>query len=853
MGVVKNFMVRVGADFSSISKQSDKARQSLSKMQSSVTKSCSRMTTAVSGMNRVFGMLGVTLSAVGFAAFSKKAKEAYETQEIAETKLATVMRQRMSASDDEIKKIYELTAAQQKLGVIEDEIQLTGAQQLSTFLKETNSLKVLIPAMNNLVAQQKGLNATTGDAYTVANMMGKAMQGQYTALRRVGITFTDAEAAVLQYGNEEQRAAMLAQIITNNVGPMNQALAATPSGRLKQVSNALGDIKEQFGGAITNALTVFLPALNVICSVLASMANLASRVAQAIANVFGRSASTAASTVSYTAAAADSMADLADSTNAAGNAGAKAKKSLGSFGFDTLQKLSSSGASGGSGSSSGGTGGTGGGISGGNLPGSEEVGESVGWLERGLDKLKKTVESFNFEPLRASFDNLKKSVKPIWDAFVGGLDWAFDNVLVPIASWTISSALPATLDVAAGAANVFSAALDALKPLGDWLWTKFLQPIGKWAGGKITGALKKLADRLNGISDWIKKHKSTVRGLAVVLGSFAAAWGVASAALSIWIGTAKIGSAVTTTFKAAIGFLTSPVGLVVVAIAALIAVIVALVKNWDKVRETAQKVWAEVKDAWKAAGEWFKSTVLTPIKNAFSTAWSSISGFVTGAWTKAKSIWAEVKKWFDTTLLSPVKTAFSSAWDSVSGFVTGAWTKAKSVWNGVSSWFSTNVTGPIKNTFRSFANSIIGFFEGLVNKGIAGINALIDGANKIKFNVPDWVPKIGGRSVGFNLSRVSTISLPRLAKGAVFEGNDPYLAVVNDQKHGVNIESPLSTIIEAMNIALRQNGAAGGGQVEVINHVSFEGTLSALARALVPAITAEIKRTGNSATAKGMA
>ncbi len=180
--------------------------------------------------------------------------DAYAVQETAERKLETVMRQRMGATDAEIQSIKDLASAQQGIGIIGDEVQLSGAQQVATFLNEKASIDTLLPAMNNLLAQQKGLNATTGDAVNVANLMGKAMQGQTSALTRVGITFTDAQANVMKYGTEAERAAMLAQIITDNVGNMNQELAQTESGKQQQLANTLGDVKEQIGGLVNGAL-----------------------------------------------------------------------------------------------------------------------------------------------------------------------------------------------------------------------------------------------------------------------------------------------------------------------------------------------------------------------------------------------------------------------------------------------------------------------------------------------------------------------------------------------------------------------------------------------------------------------
>lgn len=172
---------------------------------------------------------------------------AWRVQVVAETQLQTIMRQRMNATDSEIQSIKDLCSAQQQLGVIGDEVQLSGAQQMATFLQNKQSLDVLIPAMNNLVAQQNGLNATNQDAVSIGNMMGKAMQGQVEVLQRVGITFDEAQKKVLQFGTESERAAMLAQVITNNVGDMNSELAKTETGKQKQLENDLGDIKEQLG------------------------------------------------------------------------------------------------------------------------------------------------------------------------------------------------------------------------------------------------------------------------------------------------------------------------------------------------------------------------------------------------------------------------------------------------------------------------------------------------------------------------------------------------------------------------------------------------------------------------------
>lgn len=211
-----------------------KARDALVKM----TQIGASFQNVIYGMQQLTGVFGPMISA-------------NNVQIEAETKLTTVMRQRMGATEDEIRGIMELASAQQKLGVIGDEVQLAGAQQIATFLKEKSSLETLVPAMNNLLAQQKGLNATGQDAASIGNLLGKAMQGQVSALTRVGITFTEAQKEAMTFGTEEERAATLARIITDNVGEMNAALAKTDAGKAKQMANDIGDFQEKIGSVMS--------------------------------------------------------------------------------------------------------------------------------------------------------------------------------------------------------------------------------------------------------------------------------------------------------------------------------------------------------------------------------------------------------------------------------------------------------------------------------------------------------------------------------------------------------------------------------------------------------------------------
>jgi len=121
----------------------------------------------------------------------------------------------------------------------------------------------------------------------------------------------------------------------------------------------------------------------------------------------------------------------------------------------------------------------------------------------------------------------------------------------------------------------------------------------------------------------------------------------------------------------------------------------------------------------------------------------------------------------------------------------------------------------IKKSTTGFINWMIGGIEWMVNKVIGGINWMIEQLNKISFSVPSWVPGIGGNSFGFSVSELSTVTLPRLAAGAVIPPNRQFAAILGDQTSGTNIETPLSTMTDAFKNALSEMGISGSNATTV--------------------------------------
>lgn len=197
---------------------------------------------------RVYSNISESIGALSgvMNGYISKANSAAEAQ----TKLTTIMRQRMGATEADTAAVNEAVAAQTKLGIIGGTVQRSGLQQLATFASQRQTLETLLPAMNNLLAQQKGLNATSDDAVGVANLMGKALMGNVGALTRVGITLTDHQKELIKTGDEYTRASTLAQAITDNVGNMNAELAKTDAGQVKKAQMAFAGIEVAIGKAI---------------------------------------------------------------------------------------------------------------------------------------------------------------------------------------------------------------------------------------------------------------------------------------------------------------------------------------------------------------------------------------------------------------------------------------------------------------------------------------------------------------------------------------------------------------------------------------------------------------------------
>lgn len=168
-------------------------------------------------------------------------------------RLQQVMSNTMDATREDAESMVALADAYERVGVVSTEVQTAALQELATYAEKQSTLETLLPVMNDMVAQQYGFNATQESATSIATMLGKVMEGQTTALSRYGYSFTEAQAAVLQFGTEEERAAVLADVVSASVGGMNEALGQTDEGNIIRLNASLGETQDAIGEIALNA------------------------------------------------------------------------------------------------------------------------------------------------------------------------------------------------------------------------------------------------------------------------------------------------------------------------------------------------------------------------------------------------------------------------------------------------------------------------------------------------------------------------------------------------------------------------------------------------------------------------
>ena len=519
--------------------------------------------------------------------------------ERANARLSTLMMNVKGTTQAQVDEIIKYGDALELVTTIEGDATVAGASQLATFQLQSSNIKSLLPSLQNLAVGTYGVNVSQEQMIQTANLVGKVMQGQTGALSRVGVSFTEAQGEILKTGTESERTATLIEVLNQNFGGLAESMANTPEGKIIQLKNAWGAVKDTVGYAV----------LPVITNVVTFMASKIPQAQQFLTNAINA------------------------------------------------------------------------------------VSVPLVWIKDNI-----------LPPLVTIF-------QAVWNYGVS----AFTNIKnAVVANSSAFSGLFTIVDILK---NALFSAFEFCKPAINWIKDVGLPLIVSALAGVVQGATavfqffvnnwNLIAPIIAGIAGAIVVYKAAILAVNVVQNAWAIIQGICTAAQ----------------WALNVALTANPIGIIIVAIGALIAIGVALWMNWDS-------VCAWCKDAFQSVADFFVN-IGSSIASFFSNLWSGICNVAT------------------------------SIWSNITGFLTNAWS---SIYTGATSIFKkigtaiSNVWSGIVNAIKGAINKIISGINSMIRGAVSGVNALINGINKVTGAV--GIPAI---------PTFTAPQIPLLAKGGVIQ------------------------------------------------------------------------------------
>lgn len=410
--------------------------------------------------------------------------------------------------------------------------------------------------------------------------------------------------------------------------------------------------------------------------------------------------------------------DLASGMTSAAGAGTALKKSL--AGFDQINRLNGKN-----------------GISGVVSGLSQLKPMSASWkaLADKLDKLLEPLKKLDLTPAAESLERLRKALQPMTKVLFEGLEWAWYNLFVPLAQWTVEELLPAFLDTLNASLVALGRIIEELKPYFVWLWEDCLKPLAQWKADQVISYLQAISQELRGTADVLHVNKLPLDG-----------------------------------FTASMKLLIQSLG------------------------QMAQD-----------------SMGATEATNSLTNA---IAGVLNALFDLDLPVNDSASK---LALITLAVGDLAGALDLVTQSSNSTWYALKNIWETGWSNLKSKFVDPSYSGVRQSMNRTIDLLNSMLSAAATGVNFLGKSMNSLSYTVPSWVPGIGGRKFSFGVQTVQTPRIPYLAKGAVLPANKPFMAVVGDQKHGTNVEAPLTVIQEAVAAVMQDYASANlAGQQQVV-------------------------------------
>ena len=249
----------------------------------------------------------------------------------------------------------------------------------------------------------------------------------------------------------------------------------------------------------------------------------------------------------------------------------------------------------------------------------------------------------------------------------------------------------------------------------------------------------------------------------------------------------------------------SPITGIILATVALIAIIVLLVKNWDKVKAAFLKAWEAIKAALGKVIDFFKG-IWDGIVAVFNSVVSWFGGIFTSAWEAIKGAFSSVVEWFGGI--------FSSAWEAIKSVFSTVGEFFSGIWNTIVSLFTTIGTAvgdAISGAVKGAINAVLSGAVSIINGFISAINFAIGIINKIP---------------GVSINKLDKLEVPQLAQGGYVRPNKPQAVIIGDNKREGEIVSPISKMRDTVLSAMQMFAASARPQPATVSNVTGGSNIS---------------------------
>lgn len=722
--------------------------------------------------------------------------------------------------------------------------ELSAKKYMGVFGQMSNAMGITGKAALDMAENVTGLtgdvasfyNLSTDEAYT---KLKSIWTGETETLKDLGVimTQTNLDQYALNNGfgkttakmTEQEKVMLSYQYVTSALSNATGDFVKTQDSWANQtriLTLRFQQLKASLGKGF---IALFTPILRGFNSLLAGLQKLADGFASFVQMLTGADISSSMGSISADIAGiGDDAGGAADNVSGIGDAAKKTAKDIEKSlaGFDQINKLTEptdDSSSSGSGTDS--TSGIGSvdlvpDVSGSTANVSSAISDMADKVKKALEPLK----AISFDNLVSSLDNLKRAVQPLTEKLFSGLEWAYYNVLVPLASWYIEDLIPTYINTLADAFELLNTVLDVFNLVFESAWDNFFKPIAEWTGGIVVDVINSIGDAFLLVAGYLKEHETDVKDwtdlyitpffktitdfimelydliknvigfvidllgpsfdeiVAIISGAISAITKIVTGVLDILKGVIEFLNGIFTgDIDKCMQGIKDIIKGCLEAIWGIIKVIVSLIVNL--VKGTVDIVINLLKDIFTAIGN-----ILSSIKSVFDKVLMAIFNAVISVIDGIKdALW---------NIVDFVGDTFSSAWSNV--------------WNGIINAFD-NIFGGIVDIAKGPINMVIGLINGMLDGLESGINWIVRRVNALSFDVPDWVPVIGGDHFGFDLPEVGFGSIPYLAEGGYVKPNTPQLAMIGDNKHQGEVVAPEDKLID-----MAQKAAAMASSAELL-------------------------------------